>query len=98
MQREIRRNGRTSCPLRKALIMLFRGEMSKRISHAFAVTERKETRTLREKGVRPYHAVRAVALTVHQQSPRRYCSGLLLYARRGFELLWNEEGVEPKGA
>ena len=42
----------TSCPLRKALIMLFRGEMSKRINHAFAVTERKENRTLREKGVR----------------------------------------------
>ena len=58
------RNGRTSYPLRKALIMLFRGEMSKRISHAFAVTERKENCTLREKGVRPYHALRAVALTV----------------------------------
>ena len=38
-----------SCPLRKALIMLFRGEMSKRISRAFAVTERKANRTLREK-------------------------------------------------
>ena len=29
--------------------MLFRGEMSKRICFAFAVTERKETHTLREK-------------------------------------------------
>ena len=69
------RNGRTSCPLRKALIMPFRGEMSKRISRAFAVTERKENHTLREKGVRNY---------------RR---GLFLCVR--FELLYNEEDVEP---
>ena len=58
----VSRNGRTSCPLSKALIMLFRGgkckhflwlaKMSERISAAFAVTERKENRTLREKGVR----------------------------------------------
>ena len=34
--------------------MLFRDEMSKRIRRAFAVTERKEHHTLREKGVRPY--------------------------------------------
>ena len=39
----------TSCPLRKALTMPFRDEMSKRISPAFAVTERKDNRTLREK-------------------------------------------------
>ena len=51
-QPRFRRNGRTSCPLRKALVMLFRGEMSKRISHAFAVPEGKENRTLHEKGVR----------------------------------------------
>ena len=37
-------------------------KISKRISHAFAVTERKENCTLREKGVRPYHALRAVLL------------------------------------
>ena len=47
------RNGRTSCPLRKALVMLFRDEMSERICNARTVTERKENRTLREKGVRP---------------------------------------------
>ena len=39
----------TSCPLSKALTMPCRDEMSKRISLAFAVTERKENRTLREK-------------------------------------------------
>ena len=40
---------RTSYPLRKALITLFRGEMSERIRHARTMPERKETRTLREK-------------------------------------------------
>ena len=59
MQRGTRRNGRTSCPLRKALAMLFRGERSKRISYAFAVTERKENRTLREKGVRTSYIIRS---------------------------------------
>ena len=44
----------TSCPLSKALTMPCRDEMSKRISLAFAVTERKVNRTLREK----YLAVR----------------------------------------
>ena len=43
----------TSCPLRKAMITLFRGEMSERISFARTVTERKENRTLREK-VEPF--------------------------------------------
>lgn len=46
------RNGRTSCPLKKALIMLFRDEMRERISQARTVTERKVNRTLRETGVR----------------------------------------------
>ena len=36
-------------PLSKALVMPCRDEMSKRINFAFAVTERKENRTLREK-------------------------------------------------
>ena len=39
----------TSYPLSKALVMPCRDEMSKRINFAFAVTERKENRTLREK-------------------------------------------------
>ena len=43
---------RTSCPLNKALIMPCRDEMSKCITRAFAVTERKANRTLREKGLR----------------------------------------------
>ena len=38
-----------SCPLNKALVMPCRDEVSKRIGFAFAVTERKENRTLREK-------------------------------------------------
>ena len=50
--------------------MLFRGEMSKRISHAFAVPERKENRTLREKGVRND----LFPLTVHQEIPLRHKS------------------------
>ena len=40
---------RDELPLNKALLMPFRGEKSKRIRSAFAVTERKENRTLREK-------------------------------------------------
>ena len=39
----------TSCPLNKALIMLCRDEMSKRISFAFAVTENNVYLTLFEK-------------------------------------------------
>ena len=39
----------TSYPSNKALIMPCRGEISKRIYCAFAVTERKENRALREK-------------------------------------------------
>ena len=39
----------TSYPSNKALVMPCRGEISKRIYCAFAVTERKENRTLREK-------------------------------------------------
>ena len=51
----------TSCPLNKTLAMSCRGEISKRITHAFAMTECKEYRTLREKAVLrkqnalPYH-------------------------------------------
>ena len=40
----------TSCPLRKALIMLFRDEVSKCISLAFAVPENNVHLTLFEKG------------------------------------------------
>ena len=39
-----------SCPLRKALIMLFRDEVSKRIGIAFAVPENNVHLTLFEKG------------------------------------------------
>ena len=56
--------------------MLFRDEMSKRISRAFAVTERKENRTLREKGVRY-----KTPLTVHQQSPRQFAVGFAVYCK-----------------
>ena len=42
-------NRGASYPLNKALIMPCRDEVSKRIGFAFAVTERKENRTLREK-------------------------------------------------
>ena len=48
-RRKIDKEGVTSCPLRKASMMLFRGEMSKRISFAFAVTEDNVYLTLSEK-------------------------------------------------
>ena len=54
---------RTSCQLKKALIMPFRGEMSERICNARTVTEGKENRTLPEKGVRTSY----VALEVLQR-------------------------------
>ena len=50
----------TSYPLSKALVMPCRDEMSKRINFAFAVTERKENRTLREKS----HFARAKCFTL----------------------------------
>ena len=40
---------RDELPVKKASMMLFRGEISKRIRRAFAMTERKEYRALREK-------------------------------------------------
>ena len=44
--------GVTSCPFKKVSMMLFRGEISKRISFAFAVTEDNVYLTLSEKAVR----------------------------------------------
>ena len=41
-----------SCPLRKALIMLFRGELSERIGLARTVTENNDYLTLFENGLR----------------------------------------------
>ena len=55
--------------------MLFRGEMSERISAARTVTERKANRTLREKGVRTSYII-AVALTVHQEDTLRIFRGV----------------------
>ena len=43
--------GVTSCPFKKVSMMLFRGEISKRISFAFAVTEDNVYLTLSEKAV-----------------------------------------------
>ncbi len=42
----------TSCPLKKALIMLFRGEMSERICSARTMTENNVHLTLFENGLR----------------------------------------------
>ena len=43
--------GVTNCPFKKVSMMLFRGEISKRISFAFAVTEDNVYLTLSEKAV-----------------------------------------------
>ena len=71
--------------------MLFRGEMSKRISHAFAVTERKENRTLREKGVRvDACATLRLARSSSYGAPTRHTSATLDFKewRRVFVFLW----------
>ena len=72
------RNGRTSCPLRKALIMLFRGEMRERICNARTVTERKANRTLREKGVRPF----SILLRCTRKTPCGFSAGCFSFVFR----------------
>ena len=74
----------TSYPSNKALIMPCRGEISKRIYCAFAVTERKENRTLREKS-REWE--RALCLTGLE---------ICLLVRQSRQLIIAERGAPPK--
>ena len=53
--------------------MLFRDEMSERICNARTVTERKENRTLREKGVRPSPILLRCTSKTHGDNAVGFC-------------------------
>ena len=73
--------------------MLFRDEMSERICNARTVTERKENRTLREKGV---FKIRFRLRVVHQQIPRRYAVGGFFLSFRNMASLAREAVMNAK--